>query len=233
MPLTYTISSSDVLASPNLVAGVVFDFTNKKIQVPSSVNQVSGQWIVDHCRKAEDTFIGIGNTGDIAIVDGSGKVQLGVDPDTLLPIVTGVKAVLRSTWRIVTLKTSGQFVIFDVYKPDGSLPYDNVSGVDIRYRQSLDSSLVTTDSGGGSTLTPAQIWQYADRSLSSDGITQIITALLASQLGVAIDDIYTLLGFKPGSPLTATTTQHTAGTKRVLVNANETTQTTTLTRNDA
>jgi hypothetical protein len=107
------------------------------------------------------------------------------------------------------------------------------------------AALTNAPSGGA---TPAQIWSYATRSLTTAGNQAVASEVWASQtntfttlgtvgqliaqMGTQIDDTFTLYGFKPGSPLTATTTQHTAGGKRLLVSVDEPSGTTTITRDD-
>lgn len=240
MPVTYTITSGDVASvsgASRLTEGVTFDWSNQKIYVPSSVQQVTAQWVVDNCRFAESLSKGLSRP---QIIVGAGKVQIGTDPDTLSPISTPTIAIFLDEWRIVTQKTSGVFVVRDIYMnldASSPIPYENVTGVFIQYLTSVTGAVATVESGGGGGLTAAQVWQYSGgRSLSDSGnqaiAAETVIELMASQLGVRIEDIHEFLGLKEGSPMTATTTQHTVGGKRILVQVDENTQTTTLTRSD-
>ena len=205
MPVTYTIISADVSSvapSSRLTEGVQFDWTNQKIYVPSSVGQVTAQWVIDNCRFVESLPIGLAKP---KIVDGGGKVQIGVDPETDAPITTPTIAIFQGEWKLVTQKASGVFVVKDVYMRQGAaspIPYDDVVNVFIQYLTSVSGAVATVTSGSGldaaqntklselhaaletsgvfSTaslanapagegggLTPAQIWQYGDRTLTS------------------------------------------------------------------
>jgi hypothetical protein len=152
MAVTYTITSGDV-ASVNplskLTAGVVFDWTNQKIIVPSAVNSVNAQWLIDNCRFAEETAIGRARP---QIVDGAGKTLIGIDPDTLAPINTPTVAILRDEWRLVTDKTSGNFTVRDIYTNEDAsttIPYDDVVNVFIQYLTSVTGAVATISTGSG------------------------------------------------------------------------------------
>jgi hypothetical protein len=169
MPVTYTITSGDVASvssSSRLTAGVEFDWTNQKIYIPSGVAQVNAQFAIDNCRFAESLFKGSGRP---QIIVGAGAVQIGIDPDTLAPIATPTIAIFQDEWRLVTEKTSGVFVVRDIYTNlDAStpIPYDDVAGVFIQYLTSVTGAVATVDTGGGgftgsdrSKLT--ETWQRA------------------------------------------------------------------------
>lgn len=167
MAPTYTITSGDVASASgdsSLVAGVVFDWGSQIISVPSSVPVVNAQWVVDHAKFAESTVVGMSRK---KICDAYGKYKKGVDPETSLDILAGVEAILLDSWLISTTKTSGVFLVKDVYKPDGSYPIAPNPSVELRYQNALGLGLVQPSGEGGSTLTPAQIWQYGDRTLTS------------------------------------------------------------------
>ena len=166
MPETYTITAGDVSgvdSSSLLTAGVVFNWTDQTITVPASVNGITGQWMVDNGRFAEDTVLGIARP---KIVNATGNVQIGTDPSTSQPIVTGVLGILLDAWQIITLKGTGEeFTIQDIYKTDASLPYDNTVAADVIYRQTINPTVVFV-SVEGSTFTLEDIWTYATRTLT-------------------------------------------------------------------
>lgn len=144
----YTITSNDVsVVAPEskLTAGVVFDWGAQEIRVPPSVSAVNARWLVDNCRFAEQSDVGIARS---QIVDAFGNYQKGIDPETLLPEYAGVDAILLDNWLVVTEKTTGDFVITDVLKADGSFPYEPVAGVNIRYVTATRASVVQVDTGG-------------------------------------------------------------------------------------
>ncbi|MEM6866996.1 MAG: hypothetical protein AAF528_01235 [Cyanobacteria bacterium P01_C01_bin.121] len=157
MPPTYTITAADVAsvdASSALVEGVMFDWGTQRIKPPTTVSQVDPQWLVDHCRFAEDTLIG--STRE-HIIEASGKVQIGRNAITGDPELTGITPVLQNDWVIETQKTSGLFVITDVYNPtytqsSGTPPYIDIPGVDIRYVTTRNSTIqqISSGNGGGS-----------------------------------------------------------------------------------
>lgn len=142
MAPAYTTTSSH----PNITPSVVFDFGAQIISVPISVGIIDGQWLINHARQAEESSVGQAYP---AIAVGSGKVEIDTDIVTGLPIFTGVLGILKSGWLIQTLKTSGRFVITDVFKSGGALPYLDTAGIDIRYRQTLNSTVTSTNTGGG------------------------------------------------------------------------------------
>ena len=152
MPVTYTITSGDVASVSNaslLTAGIQFDWTNQKIYIPSTVAQVNAQFAVDNCRFAEALFSGMARP---QIIVGAGAVQIGVDADTLAPIKTPTIAIFQDEWRIVTEKTSGIFVVRDIYANlDAStpIPYDDVGGVFIQYLTSVTGAVATVNTGSG------------------------------------------------------------------------------------
>jgi hypothetical protein len=159
MPVSYTITNDDVSSvsvTSKLRAGVRFDWTNQKIYIPSSVNQVTAQFIIDNCRFAEDAFIGLARP---QIIVGAGAVQIGVDPDTFSPIATPTVAIFDEEWKIVTEKTSGTFVVKDVYMnldASTSIPYDDVEGVFIQYLTSVTGAVATVSTSGGSATLANQ-----------------------------------------------------------------------------
>ena len=167
MPVTYTITSQDVASvapGSRLAAGVTFDWSNQKIQVPSTVDAVSAQWVIDNTRFAEGTAIGKARP---QIVEGAGRTLIGNDPETALPIFTPTVAIFRDNWKIVTQKAGGNFVVRDVYTaPDAAtnIPYDNTVGVFIQYLTSVTGAVTTVNTGGGgsSGITQTQINQIAD-----------------------------------------------------------------------
>lgn len=158
MPPIFTTTST----SSNIVTGVVFDFGNKAIAVPPGVGSVDAQWIIDHCRLAEESVPGVCRP---AIVSGSGKITIDIDSNGN-PVRTGVVAILNG-WKISTLKTSGSFTIKDIYEADNSIPYLEPAPVPIRYQQTIGGTIVQ-DTGAGGGATPAQIWNYSDRTLTAE-----------------------------------------------------------------
>jgi hypothetical protein len=152
MPVTYTITSGDVASVSGtslLTAGVVFDWTNQKIYIPSGVAQVNAQFAIDNCRFAEGLFPGLARP---QIIVGGGALQIAIDPDTLAPIRTPTVAIFQDEWRIVTEKTSGIFVVRDIYANlDAStpIPYDDVPGVFIQYLTSVTGAVATVTTGSG------------------------------------------------------------------------------------
>lgn len=197
MPETYTITASDVSgvdSSSLLTAGVIFNWTDQTVTVPASVNGVTGQWMVDNARFAEDTILGIART---KIVDATGNVQIGTDPSTSQPIVTGVLGILLESWQIVTLKGAGEeFTIQDIYKTDASLPYDNTVAADVIYRQTINPTVVFV-SIEGSTFTLEEIWTYATRTLTDDTDR--------------VKEIHRIHGLESGTDLAITDTSRSAG----------------------
>ena len=166
MPVTYTITSQDVASvapGSRLAAGVTFDWSNQKIQVPSGIDLVNAQWVIDNTRFAEETAIGKARP---QIVEGAGRTLIGNDPETALPIFTPTVAIFRDNWKIVTQKAGGNFVVRDVYAaPDAAtaIPYDNTVGVFIQYLTSVTGAVTTVNTGGGGGgITQGQINQIAD-----------------------------------------------------------------------
>ena len=161
MPVTYTITAADVSSvdpASALTAGVVFNWDDSTITTPASIVGIDGQWVVDHARFAEATDIGMTRP---QITEGSGKVQIGIDPISLLPELTGVFAILLNDWEVVTQRASGQeFTVVDVYKKDASLPYDNTVDADVIYRQTVNPTISNVNTG--SVLTPTQATQLSE-----------------------------------------------------------------------
>jgi hypothetical protein len=185
MPVTYTITSGDVASvsgTSRLTAGVEFDWTNQKIYIPSGVAQVNAQFAIDNCRFAESLFKGSGRP---QIIVGAGAVQIGVDPDTLAPIATPTIAIFQDEWRLVTEKTSGIFVVRDIYANlDAStpIPYDDVAGVFIQYLTSVTGAVATVSTGdGGFTSTDrTALTTLYNATTAGTGETAFSTAALAN-----------------------------------------------------
>lgn len=197
MPETYTVTASDVASvdsASTLTTGVVFDWTSQTITVPSSVNGVSGQWAVDNARFAEATTIG---TARPKIIDATGNVQIGTDPSTNQPIVTGVLGILLDGWKVVSLKGTGEeFTIRDIYKTDASLPYDSNTEADVIYRQTINPTVVFV-TVEGSTFTLEDIWTYSTRTLTDDTDR--------------VKEVHRLQGLDASNPVSITDTARTAG----------------------
>jgi hypothetical protein len=159
MPVSYTITSDDVSSvsvTSKLRAGVRFDWSDQKIYIPVSVNQVTAQFLIDNCRFAEATFIGSARP---RIVVGAGAVQIGIDPDTLSPIATPTVAIFDENWKVITEKTSGNFVVKDIYMnldAETPIPYDDVNGVFIQYLTSVTGAVATVSTSGGSATLANQ-----------------------------------------------------------------------------
>ena len=159
MPVTYTITASDVASADPasaLTEGIIINWTDEIIHVPASVNSINPQWIVDHGQFAASTHIGIARP---SILTASGKIQTGTDPDTGDPIFTSITPVLQRNWRIETLKLSGTFQITDIFNPtytkaNGVPPYIDTAGVDIRYIQTRNATIAQVSTGSG--LSSAQ-----------------------------------------------------------------------------
>lgn len=199
MPVTYTVTSADVasvILGSRLTEGVTFDWTNQKISVPSTVAQVTAQWAIDNCRFAESLFKGMSRP---QIIVGAGKNQIGIDPDTLLPIETPAIAIFQGEWRIVTEKTSGVFVVKDVYmnlEASSTIPYDDVNGVFIQYLTSVTGAVATISTGEGGA-TPAQIWAYNNRSLTDkEGFSLSVAGVgaIASAVWTTLTSALTTVG---------------------------------------
>jgi hypothetical protein len=192
MAPTYTITAADVAAvsaDSALVAGVEFDWgsTPKMIKVPASVSQVDPQWLVDHCRIAEASDVGLARP---FIIAADGKVQTGTDPITGLPTLTSITPVLQDDWVIETQKTSGLFVIVDAYNPTytdatGDFPFVEVSGVKIVYsttRNGTIQQIASGDAGGftGSDRTTLNATATAISALNDLSAEQAEAAALAA-----------------------------------------------------
>lgn len=178
MAPTYTITAADVAAVSSdsaLVEGVEFDWgsTPKKIRPPSTVAQVGAQWVVDHCRFIEASHVGLGRP---AILTASGKVQTGTNPITGNPELTSITPVLQDDWVVETQKSSGTFFVIDIYNPtfteaNGTPPYINVPGVDIRYIQTRNGTIQQISSGDTGGFTSS------DRTLLQTSATNTTTLL--------------------------------------------------------
>jgi hypothetical protein len=209
MPVTYTITADDVASvsgSSLLTAGVEFDWTNQKINIPSTVAQVNAQFAIDHCRFAEDLFKGSARP---QIIVGAGAVQIGVDADTLAPIQTPTIAIFQDEWRIVTEKASGIFVVRDIYAnldASTSIPYDDVAGVFIQYLTSVTGAVATVTTGSGldsgqaaqleaaaTSATRAEALLEADEKIRAGRYQKLspgtATVILDKDVAVSGDDI--------------------------------------------
>lgn len=179
MAVTYTITAGDVSGvtpGSRLTEGVTFDWTNQKVFIPDTVSSVTSQFIVDNARFAEETTAGKARR---QIVEGAGKTQIGSDPDSGLPIFTPTVAIFRDNWKIVSQKTTGDFVIRDVYADTGSItniPYDAVAGVFIQYLTSVTGAVSQVNAGGGGGgggASAADIWSYPQRTLTGTQATNL------------------------------------------------------------
>jgi len=199
MAPTYTITAADVAAVSGdsaLVEGVEFDWgsTPRKIKPPASVSLVNAQWIVDHCRFAEAVFVGMGRP---PILTAAGKVQTGTNPVTGNPELTSITPSLQLDWVIETQKNSGVFIIEDVYNPtytaaNGTPPYINVSGVDIRYVVTRNSTIQQISSGdaGGFTATDRTTLQSANTQATTAATnTGTLESRLTETRAANLDDI--------------------------------------------
>ena len=244
MPVTYTITSGDVAsvdAASSLVAGVIFDWTNQVIKIPDTINSIGPQWIVDHARFAADTIKGMARG---TIVKASGKIQKGTDPDTLTPILTAVTPTLQENWIVETLKTSGTFIITDIYNPsyteiNGIPPYVDVAGVDIRYRETSNAVIaqITTGSGLDSSQSAQLAALYA--TLSSSGVFSGESLVnspgqFTSQALLMLQLLYRFRHLDPSNPITTDktgdTTTETDGTVTITHVVNTNTETVVSTR---
>ena len=150
MPVTYTITAADVASvdpGSALTEGVAFNWDTEIITAPNTVSLVTAQWLVDHARFAAATVPGIARP---SIVDGRGKYQTGIDENGD-PELEEVNAILLRNWRIATAKTSGQFTVDNVFRPDGSYPIVNNPAVEIRYAVSRRGVLLNP-----TALTPEE-----------------------------------------------------------------------------
>jgi len=179
MPVTYTITAGDVggvTPGSRLTEGVTFDWTNQKVFIPDTVGSVTSQFIMDNARFAEETTAGKARR---QIVEWAGKTQIGSDPDSGLPIFTPTVAIFRDDWKIVSQKTTGDFVIRDVYADTGSItniPYDAVTGVFIQYLTSVTGAVSQVNAGGGGGgggASAADIWSYPQRTLTGTQATNL------------------------------------------------------------
>ncbi len=149
MPVTYTINSNDVLAVSGdsaLTAGVIFNWTSQTITVPASTAFVNAQWLVDHAKYAEFSDVGYARK---AIIEAYGKYKKGVDPSTGFDILAGVETILLDNWILITAKTSGTFLVKDVFKVDGAYPIAPNPQVNLQYQTSLGVALAQIASGSG------------------------------------------------------------------------------------
>ncbi len=151
-------------------------------------------------------------------------------------------------WKIVLANYKHE-VIFrgNLFTDDGDTLFDiarlTAQGIVPRIEgyDSFQTYEISSGGGGGFTATDRANLQAiktkTDQLIFDSGVivstSNIVSAINNSQLGLTLDDIYTLLGFKPGVPLTASTTLHSAGGKKLLVSVDTVSSTTTITRNDA
>lgn len=197
MPATYTITAADVAAVSGdsaLVEGVEFDWTStpKKIKPPASVSLVDAQWIVDHARFAEDRDVAMARP---SILTASGKIQTGTNPVTGNPELTSITPVLQDNWVIETQKSSGVFVVQDIYNPtytaaNGVPPYINVSGVDIRYvvtRNSTIQQISGGDAGGFTSSDRTQLTTAATQSTAANTAIAALNDLSTADVTSAVD----------------------------------------------
>jgi hypothetical protein len=102
----------------------------------------------------------------------------------------------------------------------------------------IDSSVDTTLIQIG--IIQSEINQFSSQfSFTGGGVViapqnpaNVVSAIIASQLGMQLDDIYTLMGMKAGVSLIADESQQIAGSKRLLVNISSDGMQTTITRSD-
>ncbi|MEL6853521.1 MAG: hypothetical protein AAFO83_00260 [Cyanobacteria bacterium J06607_13] len=183
MAPTYTITAADVAdvsVDSALTEGTEFDWgsTPKKIRPPASVAQVDAQWIVDNCRFAEATHVGMTRP---PIITASGKIQTGTNPATGDPQFTSITPVLQDDWVVETQKISGVFLLIDILNPtytnaNGVPPYINVSGVDIRYTTTRNGTIQQV-SGGSGGLTSGQAVQLLTAATQSAAAVAAIAGL--------------------------------------------------------
>jgi hypothetical protein len=188
MAVTYTITSTDVSnvsPSSKLREGVICDWTNQKIYVPATVGQVTAQWVIDNCRFLEMTAIGLSRA---RIVEGGGKTQIGVDFDTGSPIETPTIAILQDEWKLVTQKTTGTFIVKDVYMRLGaltSIPYDDVAGVFIQYLTAVSGAVATVTSGSGLDVAQDAKLSALFATLQGSGVFSAASLINAPTGGVS------------------------------------------------
>ena len=189
MPVTYTITNTDestalgISAQSRVKAGVVFNWDAQTISIPAVINQVDSLFLISNCRWVEENLAGIARP---QIVDGGGKTRIGTDIDTNAAIETPPVAILRDEWKIVTLKTSGSFVVKDIYPAIGStspVPYENVTGVFIQYLTSVTGAVAFLTTGG---VSPTQ--QQIRDALTLSATQSPQPGSIDDQIAVATDN---------------------------------------------
>jgi hypothetical protein len=142
----------------------------EEIHVADTVDFLTAQDLINACRQAEATTLGMGYP---SVAAASGKNVLGVG------VATGLTVELQSSWKIYTQKVSGVFTIGDgnIIKSDGSSPF--VENAAVTYIQSLSAAAtVVTSGGGGSGASAADVWSYSTRSLTDKSNFALSTAAI-------------------------------------------------------
>jgi len=148
----------------------------QEINVDASIDFLDGQALINAIRQAESSTIGMTFP---RIADASGKAQLSSG------VFVGTTIQLLDNWKIYTLKNSGSFSIggANIVKSDGSTIF--VNNPSVTYIQNLavaSTQVSTSGSGSGGSLTPADVWNYTSRSLT----TAFPTIPTASQNATAV-----------------------------------------------
>jgi len=209
MPPSYTVTTGDVAsvaADSKLTAGTVFDWGSQTITIPASTSVVDAQWLADAARFAEMTTIGYARPN---IVSPQGKYKKGVDPATGLDLLAGVEVILLDQWIIRTAKTSGFFVVRDIYKVDGGYPIAPNPLVNLQYQTAQGVSLVQLAASGG----------------GGDGFTNTDRAVLTATRAI-VEDIADFSGYTEGEPMTADATAGTVTANGKTVTVTQPTPTT-------
>lgn len=229
--------------------GYSFDGTTKRITLSTGtsefvVNDIYSRWkdwVLDGNAKYLPAFRAIGGE-DI----GSGQSA-------------GVYVFLGNGWSIIPAAVSQLTVVGNLVRDPEDLsgvPVFQQIGSQIQIIQRVSVVAIGYEAGGGTTITPAQVWNYSDRTLSASGISAIASAVVsglssafrtlvnaisgkASQssvdaVAVNVQDIKDLSGYTDGNPMTANPTSGTITTlngKRVI--RTESGGSATYTRDDA
>ena len=219
--------------------GYNFNGTTKRITLTGGTTE----FITNDLYSRWKDWVRAGNANFLAAFDTIGGESIGGGQ------TAGFYLFLINGWSIVPAAVGTLTVVGNLVRSPDDLsgePVFQQIGQQIQIIQRSSAVAIGYEAGGGTTITPAQIWSYATRSLTTAGNQAIASEIwtsqtntfttlgtvgqLIAQVGTQVDESYTFYGFKPGSPLVATITQHTAGGKRLLVSVDEGTQTTTITR---
>ncbi len=135
---------ADVITYTGLYGDMDINFTTQKIECASSIDTLEIQELVNACRYAEDSELGITYP---KICNASGKEYLNITNG----VQVGITIVLLDGWVISTKKSSGVFTVLggNLVQVSGGNPFDPnplVTEVNIL---SAASTIVSVSSGSG------------------------------------------------------------------------------------